>query len=354
VRRSFQDEGHDQFGGSLFSCFANLLFIVTSCRRKKDGRRFIPAIAIVSSIMAALSKAIRRLFPPLKVKSTLWVTMAILTIYGLLVGYAIWFEHLPPIEWGAESTVVNGLALGFLIGFRNQHAYDRWWEARKLWGQLINENRNLCLKVRCLGKIDDRDRAAIGRLVVAFAEALKDHLRRRDGSDEAIAEVEKKGEWEHQPSRLAGTIVETVGRWQREGHIDGWGVLWLDGQINSFMNICGACERIRNTPLSSSYRALLRHGIALYLIIAPFYLIGDTGIYGLPMFILAAYFLLGIELVAEEIEEPFGAGGDNLPLERYCATIARSVNDILGTPIGPGPGDFPPEVAPPPPQAIMP
>ena len=62
--------------------------------------------------------------------------------------------------------------------------------------------------------------------------------------------------------------------------------------------------------------------MAMYLVIAPFYLIDDTGIYGFPMFVLAAYFLLGIELVAEEIEEPFGPGGDNLPLERYCATIA--------------------------------
>jgi ion channel-forming bestrophin family protein len=285
----------------------------------------------VSSIMAALREALRRLFPPLKVRATLWSSMVLLAVYGLLVGYAIWFEHLPPIEWGAESTVVNGLALGFLIGFRNQHAYDRWWEARKLWGQLINENRNLCLKVRSLLGVGATDRVAVGRLVIAFAEALKDHLRRSDGSDDAVAEMEKKGEWAHQPSQVAGALVDTVARWQREGHIDGWGVLWLDGQVKCLMDICGSCERIRNTPLSSSYRALLRHGIALYLAIAPFYLIEDTGLYGFPMFILAAYFLMGIELVAEEIEEPFGAGGDNLPLERYCATIATSVNEILKT-----------------------
>ena len=84
--------------------------------------------------------------------------MVLLTIYGLLVGLAIWFEHIPPIEWGAESTVVNGLALGFLIGFRNNHAYDRWWEARKLWGQLINENRNLVLEGSLADRIDAADR----------------------------------------------------------------------------------------------------------------------------------------------------------------------------------------------------
>ena len=283
--------------------------------------------------MVALVEALRRLFPPLRVKSKLWTSMVVLAFYGLLVWYAISYEHLAPIEWGAESTVVNGLALGFLIGFRNQHAYERWWEARKLWGQLINENRNLCLKVRSLVGVEAADRDEIGRLVIAFAEALKQHLRRRDGSAERTLEVKTKAEWCHQPSRLAGVIVEMVARWQREGRIDGWGLLWLDGHVNGFMDICGACERIRNTPLSSSYRALLRHGIAIYLVIAPFYLIDDTGIYGYPMFVLAAYFLLGIELVAEEIEEPFGAGGDNLPLERYCTTIATSVREILGVEI---------------------
>src|ERR1700722_8752965 len=150
--------------------------------------------------MVALQESLRRLFPPLKIRSKLWTSMAVLALYGLLVWYAIWFEHLAPIEWGAESTGVNGLALGFLIGFRNQHAYERWWEARKLWGQLINENRNLCLKVRSLLGVEADDREAIGREVIAFAEALKEHLRRRAGTGEGAIEVENKGHWNHEPS----------------------------------------------------------------------------------------------------------------------------------------------------------
>jgi ion channel-forming bestrophin family protein len=282
--------------------------------------------------MPAFREALRRLFPPLRVKAKLWTLMVLLTTYGLLVGLAIWFERIPRIEWGAESTVVNGLALGFLIGFRNNHAYDRWWEARKLWGQLINENRNLCLKVRSLISIEAVDRDEIGRLLIAFAETLKDHLRRRDGSAGAPGSGTMKASWAHGPSRVAAELVDLVMRCQREGRIDGWGLLWLDNHLKCLMDICGACERIRNTPLSSSYRALLRHGMAIYLVVAPFYLIDDTGIYGFPMFVMAAYFLLGIELVAEEVEEPFGPGGDNLPLERYCETIATSVQEILGTP----------------------
>jgi putative membrane protein len=292
-------------------------------------------------MMVAFRETVRRLFPPLKIRARLWPIMLLLAGYGVLVSYAITLEHLPHIEWGAESTVVNGLALSFLIGFRNNHAYDRWWEARKLWGQLINENRNLCLKVQSLAGIDAADRDALGQLIITFADSLKDHLRGREGRDSTPAEIETDVQWRHQPSLAAHGILELIVRWQREGHIDGWGLLWLDGQVKSLMDICGACERIRNTPLSSSYRALVRHGIAIYLAIAPFYLIEDTGLSGLPMFVMAAYFLIGIELVAEEIEEPFGAGGDNLPLERYCATIATSVREILGASRIPDPADQP-------------
>jgi ion channel-forming bestrophin family protein len=291
-----------------------------------------PSKLEVNRFMAALLAAIRRLFPPLKVGRNLWICMVALGIYGLLVSMTVKYEHLPDIEWGAEATVLNGLVLSFLIGFRNNHAYERWWEARQLWGQLINENRNLCLKLMVLPGIEAREREGVGRLIVAFGEALKDHLRRRDGTDEPRREDSPRADERHLPSRLAGAIYEAVVRWQREGRFDGWTLLWLDGHVKSLMDVCGACEKIRNTPLSSSYRALLRHGIALYLAVSPFALIEDTGLAGYPVFMLAAYFLLGIEMVAEDIEEPFGSGSDNLPLELYCATIKRSVREILGIP----------------------
>ncbi len=136
-------------------------------------------------------------------------------------------------------------------------------------------------------------------------------------------------EREHAPSRVAGDLYGTLVRLRQSGVLDGFSLLWLDGHVKSFMDVCGACERIRYTPISSSYRALLRHGIAVYVLISPFYLMEDVGPSSFPLFLLAAYFLLGIEMVAEEIEEPFRVSGDNLPLEHYCAKIEASVREIL-------------------------
>ena len=130
-------------------CLACLLSSVTSCPCKWDGNRFKPSQ--VSSIMIALQAS----SPPLV--SSLEGQVEALDQHDRA-------DRLRPSGglWPSGSSIclrsnggpsrrsLNGLALGFLIGFRNNHAYDRWWEARKLWGQLINENRNLCLKVRSL------------------------------------------------------------------------------------------------------------------------------------------------------------------------------------------------------------
>jgi ion channel-forming bestrophin family protein len=286
--------------------------------------------------MADFLAVVRRLFPPLLIKRKLLVTVALVAAYGWVVYEVVEFEHLPHIDWGAESTVMNGVVLGFLLSFRNNHAYDRWWEARKLWGQLVNDSRNFCLKVRSLTEIAQSDRQAMAALVIKFAHSLEHHLRHGSGPRDKPTYKSPQSTGTHEPAYVVGEIYQTLVKWRQAGWLDGWSLLWLDSHVKSLMDICGACERIRYTPLSSSYRALLRHGLALYVLISPFYLIEDTGPSGYPLFILAVYFLLGIELVAEEIEEPFQAGGDNLPLERYATTIEFSVNEILGDLAVPG------------------
>ena len=130
---------------------------------------------------------IRRLFPPLLIKRKLLVFVVLLAVYGWLVYELVELEHLPHIDWGAESTVLNGLVLGFLISFRNNHAYDRWWEARKLWGQLVNDSRNLCLKVRALLGAWRSRAQEIAALVINFAHALEQSLRSESPAERAGA-----------------------------------------------------------------------------------------------------------------------------------------------------------------------
>ena len=174
-------------------------------------------------------------------------------------------------------------------------------------------------------------------LVIAFGRALKDHLRPpRPSAKEAAAELGSKTDAVHQPVRLAGDIYETVARWQRArspGRLDAALARWTGQEPDGYLRSLRADSEHAAfflVPRASAARdRALRAGSAVLSLRR-----SDTGVAGLPLFILAAYFLLGTEMVAEDIEDPFGTGGDDLPLESYCATIETSVREILGPAAG--------------------
>jgi putative membrane protein len=226
-----------------------------------------------------------------------------------------------------EMTVMNGILLGVLLAFRNREAYDRWWQARGLWGQLINDSRNLCLKARL--HADAGGRAELGRLVPGFALALKAHLR-GDGSLQQVPGFEAEADTPtHVPLYLAGRVFALFDAWRIADRLSDFDRLVLDPHARGLMDVCGACEKIRSSPVPLSYRALLRHGTILYLASAPWFLGADLGYWAVAATALLSYFLLGIELTAEEVEEPFGTNRDDLDLDAYCRTIRASVDEIL-------------------------
>jgi putative membrane protein len=96
------------------------------------------------------------------------------------------------------------------------------------------------------------------------------------------------------------------------------------------MDVCGACERIRSSPVPLSYRSLLRHGTVLYLVSAPWFMTAEYGYWAIAVVSLMAYFLLGTELTAEDVEEPFGRDADDLALSSYCDTVRKSCAEVLG------------------------
>ncbi|HET6573703.1 MAG TPA: bestrophin family ion channel, partial [Fimbriiglobus sp.] len=253
-----------------------------------------------------------------------------LAVYTAVVVLVLAATPLDLPQWGGASAVLNALILGVLLNFRNREAYDRWWEARKLWGQLVNDSRNLCLKTVSLPGLSPDDCARLGRLVVGFAAAMKDHLRGSAALQRVPGFEKETAEPDHVPLYLAGRLIELLRGWRAEGKLTDYDLLLLDPHARAPMDICGACERIKTTPMPLSYRSLLRHGLVLYLLSTP-WLVGDQLVWwAVPVVALLGYFLLGIELTAEDVEEPFGRDGDDLALAAYCDTIRRSVDEVLG------------------------
>ena len=281
----------------------------------------------------------RAFWPPLPVWKRLDACVLAVMLYSVAIVALEKYEHLtiPSKAAGGLLALLNAVILGVLLAFRNRESYNRWWEARRVWGQLVNDSRNLCLKVRAMGAVPADDRAKVARLVAGFAVALRNHLR-GGGSLQDVPgfEADPAGP-AHVPAYFAGQVYAAVRGWRRAGHMTDFDLLWLDTHMKVFMDVAGVCERIKNTPIPLSYRSLLRHGLVLYLILTPWFVAEEIGWAAPALMGMLAYFLMGIELTSEDVEEPFGRDDDDLALTTYCDTIRKSASEILGVPLTPVP-----------------
>lgn len=260
-----------------------------------------------------------------------WLYLLVVALYTILVDWAELKWTLMSLKDAGPAGAYGSIVLGLLLVFRTNSAYERWWEGRKLWGQLVNESRNLCLKVRALD-IPSDEKHAFGELIISFAFALKHHLRGTVPTEPlpGIGRVTTMDEIDHLPMHIAQSVYETITRWDRQGHIPDMKLVLVDQHARAFSDICGSCERIKSTPIAISYRAFMRQGIAMNLLAWPWFLTKQFTIWqSLPPILLGAYFLIGIELIAEDIEDPFGYHDDDLPLDDICNTVKDSTTSML-------------------------
>lgn len=271
------------------------------------------------------------IWPPPAIARRLWLVIVLASLYTLTV-YLFASSLIAQLPgWSTEFGLVNGIVLGVLVGVRTRAAFDRWFEGQKLWGEVLIHARSLALKVAYLVQTEPTDRRLFAALVGGFAQALAARLRGIDARFEPVAEVEPlPADAKHIPAHLAGRLYALAYRWHREGRVDLPGLWALEANIRTMLDAAGHCERVAQTPVPPSFHALLRHGLLVSLILAPWHLIHALGLWALPVQALIIYFLFGIELTAEEIENPFGTDVDDLPLTAYCEAIRRDVTDILG------------------------
>jgi putative membrane protein len=275
-------------------------------------------------------------FFPVGIGLRLLIGLVAVAVYDSAVALVLRHFDVQSFTWETEAALVNGVILGLLMGFRNRAAYDRWWEARRLWGQLVNDTRNLALKVKAYVPGDAAAAARLPEALAGFAEALKRHLRGPVRLQDISGFESDPAAPDHVPLHLAGRVYDCVAAWHRDGLIDPMTARMLDTNAQALMGVCGGCERIRNTPVVPSYVAMLRLGLALNILAIPWLTLRESGLWGLPVLLLVCFFLLGVELVDTVIENPFGPEPDDLALDRYCRTIAESVAAVLGPDPKPG------------------
>ncbi len=228
-----------------------------------------------------------------------------------------------------------GIVLGLFLVFRTNSAYDRWWEGRKLWGSLLNNTRNLAQKLNAfLDKTEEKNRLWFAIMISNFAISVREHLR--DGVN--IDELEITDDFgfkealqaiKHVPNKISSFMYERINLLYKDGKISGDQLLLLDREMKEFSDIMGGCERIRNTPIPYSYSIYIKQFIFIYVITLPFAFVESSGYVTIPIVGLITFVLLSVELIAEEIEDPFGKDVNDLPTDALSVKIKLNVREIL-------------------------
>jgi putative membrane protein len=229
-----------------------------------------------------------------------------------------------------------GFAISMLLVFRTNTAYDRWWEGRKLWGSLTNNSRNLAMKLSViLGEEERAQRSFFRKIIPAYAQALHVHLRSEktrialfedDEHEELFKTIDAE---KHVPNQLSMLLYKHIHQLHQQGNISGEQLIYLNTELQSFTDICGGCERIKNTPIPFSYSVFIKKFIFIYVMTLPFGYVFSLGYYVIPVVAFIFYVLASLELIAEEIEDPFGNDENDVPTEKIAQNIQKNVRDIL-------------------------
>lgn len=248
---------------------------------------------------------------------------------------ALLHQYYPDLKLNISASLPGymGAALGLLLVFRNNTAYDKWWEARKEMGALVNTCRNLGITINGILPPENKDKNDIAKLTIGFVFALKEHLRSGVKMNE-LKEILDPKDYEqvekasHKPNVIVNLMMSKIEHLYLEKHITDIQQSILIGQINHLIDILGRCERIRNTPIPMAYGFLLKFFIILYVSVLPLGM-PDLGFYSIPMVIMLYYILMSIVLTAEEIEEPFGKDVNDLPMEQMAINIRSNIEEIV-------------------------
>lgn len=227
-----------------------------------------------------------------------------------------------------------GIVLGLFLVFRTNSAYDRWWEGRKLWGGLVNSTRNYALKLNAyLLKEDHETRKWFAQMIPNFVIATKEHLRKGVQLSELEAAEpgfpESIAEYKHKPNRISAMLYSKVNDLYKAGKLTGDQFRVLDKEMKDFIDIMGACERIKNTPIPYSYSMFIKKFIFIYIITLPFGFVTSFEYVTIPTTMLITFVLLSVELIAEEIEDPFGRDINDLPTDQLADRIKENVREVL-------------------------
>lgn len=236
------------------------------------------------------------------------------------------------------SSIVPSIVLGLLLVFRTNTAYERFWEGRKLWGELINTVRNLArtiwVTIEENESKDREEKIATLRLLVAFAVAMKLHLREEKVNHELAALMQEKWyeklkEMNNPPLEVAFWIGDYLQKQYQKKCINAYQVTAMFKLLDKMVNVLGGCERIKKTPIPLAYSIHLKQLLLIYCLTLPFQVVMELNWWTGLIVGIISFTVFGIEEIGIEIENPFGYDPNDLPLDQICQTMEKNIEDLI-------------------------
>lgn len=245
---------------------------------------------------------------------------------------------IPSLSLPISPFEYAGVIMGLILVFRVNAGYDRWWEARKLWGTVVNCSRNLAIIITNYPELSSKTEIESGlNFIAAMPFLMKNALRGVTSTEEVRHLLDEDTyaqlqQWQHRPNFISSKLAELLSQMHKNGTLNQFAFLKAEELREAILDCQGACERILKTPMPFVMAIKSRRFILLFLLILPVALV-DYSIYINPLvMIFVAYALFSLDQIGVELQNPFSIKNlSHLPLNDICKTIENNVTEIKKT-----------------------
>lgn len=293
---------------------------------------------------------VKRNFNPIKVVQYVKYELLFSIIHTLLV-FTLHRQNITAITLPFSIVAILGSALAIFIAFRNNSSYGRWWEARTIWGGIINSCRVLARLVITFSdshshqenynkERSERFKKELVYKIIAWAHALRLHLRKQSTWNEvkpflSVQEFEQLEKYQNKPNQIHLLTGKKIYEAMANGTLSGFDSFQMEGQLLALANYQGGCERIKNTPLLRQYDFFTKVFLYTFMLLLPISLIGDftklnVDYLMIPVSVIISFVFAIMGKVGEVNEDPFENRITDIPLTALCNTIERDLKEMLG------------------------
>ncbi|MEQ3691651.1 MAG: bestrophin family ion channel [Flavobacterium sp.] len=262
----------------------------------------------------------------------MWFDILIIVIYAIIIGTIDHNTFLKKISIPLPITAITGTIVSLLLAFRTAQSYDRWWEARKIWGEIVNDSRTLIRQIKQFLPNTDSDKELIdfAERQIIWCYALSDSLRKKQFSTIVSLYLEKnKIKANNIPAKLLNVHCEQLASLATKFNLNDNKQVQIDTTISRLNDAMGKCERIKNTIFPKSYSLLIHFLIYVLASILPFGLDDNYPILEILLTIIIPLLLIAVEQTAIIMQDPFENQPTDIPMTTLCEVIENNISEII-------------------------